>query len=75
MAAQAGSSLIESTLQFYIAAMVFRLAISFISLAAFAGAANVKRVTCPDGNVTSHAAVRYFILVYTNVDSYTCDTS
>lgn len=39
--------------------MVFRLAISFIALAAFAGAVNVKRVTCPDGNVTSHAAVCY----------------
>lgn len=38
--------------------MVFKLAVATIALAAYAGAAHVKRVTCPDGNVTSHAAVR-----------------
>ncbi|KAI5116828.1 hypothetical protein M0805_006240 [Coniferiporia weirii] len=37
--------------------MVFKLAIATVSLAALAGAANYKRVVCPDGvNVASHEA-------------------
>lgn len=38
--------------------MVVKLAITSIALAAFASAAHIKRVTCPDGNVTSNEAVR-----------------
>lgn len=38
--------------------MVFKLALASIALAASVSAANFKRVTCPDGNVTSNAAVR-----------------
>ena len=37
--------------------MVFKLAFATVVLAAYASAAHIKRVTCPDGNVTSHAAV------------------
>ena len=38
--------------------MVFKLAIATVALAAFAGAANYKRVTCPDGvNTATHEAV------------------
>ncbi|THH03507.1 hypothetical protein EW145_g6201 [Phellinidium pouzarii] len=37
--------------------MVFKLAVLTIALAAFAGAANYKRVTCPDGvNTATHEA-------------------
>ncbi|KAL5523458.1 hypothetical protein ACEPAG_7631 [Sanghuangporus baumii] len=36
--------------------MVFKVAVATIALAAFAGAANIKRVTCPDGNVASDEA-------------------
>lgn len=39
--------------------MVFKLAVATVALAALAGAANVKRVACPDGvNFASHEAVR-----------------
>ena len=38
--------------------MVFKLAISFIALAALTSAANVRRVACPDGkNTAINAAV------------------
>ena len=42
--------------------MVLKLAVATVALAASASAALTKRVTCPDGNVTSNEAVsRYFI--------------
>ena len=45
--------------------MVFKLAAAAIALAAFANAANVKRVACPDGvNVASHEAVRSLHIFY-----------
>lgn len=53
-------SLLESGLYrpLYSDIMVFKLAIATVALAAFAGAANVKRVACPDGkNFASHEAV------------------
>ena len=37
--------------------MVFKLAIASIAFATAASAAITKRVTCPDGNVTSNQAV------------------
>ena len=40
--------------------MVFKLAASFIALAAVASAAHIKRVACPDGkNFATNAAVRF----------------
>lgn len=42
--------------------MVFKLAVASITLAACVSAAHIKRVTCPDGNVTSNAAVRNLVL-------------
>lgn len=53
-------SLLESGLHrpLYSNTMVFKLAIATVALAAFAGAATVKRVACPDGkNFASHEAV------------------
>lgn len=41
--------------------MVFKLALATVAFAALAGAANYKRVTCPDGNVASHSAVSNFV--------------
>lgn len=39
--------------------MVFKLALTTVALAAFAGAANYKRVTCPGGvNAATNEAVR-----------------
>ncbi|THH05588.1 hypothetical protein EW145_g4686 [Phellinidium pouzarii] len=40
--------------------MVFKLAVTTVALAAVASAANFKRVTCADGNVTSNAACCVF---------------
>lgn len=37
--------------------MVFKLALASLALAAATNAAHIKRVTCPDGNVTSNEAV------------------
>ena len=37
--------------------MVFKLTVASVALAAFASAANFKRVRCPDGNVASDEAV------------------
>lgn len=37
--------------------MIAKLAVASIALAASVSAANIKRVTCPDGNVTSNEAV------------------
>ena len=39
--------------------MVFKLAVATVAVAALVGAANYKRVACPDGkNTASHEAVR-----------------
>ena len=46
------------------ATMVFKLAVASIALATAVGAAHIKRVTCPDGNVTSNAAVRNLVLKF-----------
>ncbi|KAL5528768.1 GP1_9 [Sanghuangporus sanghuang] len=39
--------------------MVFGVAVFIVTLAALAGAANFKRVACPDGNFASHEAVSF----------------
>ena len=57
------SSLIESKLPTEPSTariMVFKLTVATIALAAFAGAATVKRVACPDGkNFASNEAVSF----------------
>lgn len=46
---------------------MFKLAVTIVALAVSASAAHIKRVTCPDGNVTSNEAVS---IIYRNSSRY-----
>lgn len=48
--------------------MVFKLITATVALAASVSAANINRVTCPDGNVTSNEAVSPISIVSARLD-------
>lgn len=53
--------------------MVFKLAVSLVVLAGLVGAANIKRVACPDGkNFATNEAVRSLPIIHISY-SLLCD--